>query len=197
VTEAGPGTQRKRSVLVLSVMCVVLGVAALRATAFFDGSASDSHSTTSANLTISTSGSSFTTDAEGLTPGASATRAITLDLDGTGDFGAVKLTTTATASSALDTDATDGLQVQIDRCSVAWSGSEDDYTCSGSASSVLADRAVVGSNLTLSNLDVSPNAHNRLVVTLSLPNTADASFESLSSTLQFTFTGHQRTAGAR
>jgi hypothetical protein len=196
VTEAGPGTQRKRSVLVLSVMCVVLGVAALRATAFFDGSASDSHSTTSANLTISTSGSSFTTDAEGLTPGASATRAITLDLDGTGDFGAVKLTTTATASSALDTDATEGLQVQIDRCSVAWSGSEDNYTCSGSTS-VLANRAVVGSNLTLSNLDVSPNAHNRLVVTLSLPNTADTSFESLSSTIQFTFTGHQRTAGAR
>ena len=36
------------------------------------------------------------------------------------DLAGVTLTTTASPSSLLDTDATNGLQLVIDRCSVAW-----------------------------------------------------------------------------
>jgi spore coat-associated protein N len=188
---------RRRSFLAAGVVCMVLGAMTLRAAALFDGAASVSHSSTAANLTLSTSGSDFSSYVEGLLPAAAATRAITLAPDGTGDIGSVKLTTTATVSSLLDTDADDGLQVRIDRCSQAWDGSEDAYTCGGSTSEVLDDRSIIMSAVTLGNVDVSAGAHNYLVVTITLSATADASFENLASTIQFMFVAQQRTPGPR
>lgn len=188
---------RRRALLAAGVVCVAFGALTLRAAALLDGAASETHTASAANLTLSATGSDFSTDVEGLLPAGSATRAITLDPGGTGDIGHVELTTTATASSLLDTDAEDGLQVRIDACSEPWAGSEDAYTCDGTASEVLAERPVIMSDVTLDNLDVSPGAHNYLVVTITLAATADASFASVSSTIEFTFVAHQRAQTAR
>ena len=76
------------------------------------------------------------TGASPIAAGDTMQRAIDLSYSGSISFGSATLTTNATTSSSLDTDATDGLQIAIDRCSQAWteSGPPYTYTCSGSTS---------------------------------------------------------------
>jgi hypothetical protein len=88
----------------------------------------------------------------------------------------------------------------VDKCSVAWTeaGPPFTYTCSGSTSSVLASRAVIGSNLSLSNLGVTaPAATDHLRVTLTLPSGAPNTLQNQSSTITYAFTGTQRTATSK
>jgi hypothetical protein len=110
------------------------------------------------------------------------------------------LTTTASPSSLLDSDATNGLQMVIDKCSVAWteagSAPAYTYTCGGTTSSVLASRAVIGSTLALSNVTdlQTPGATDNLRLTLTLPSGTGNTFQNLTSTLTYTFDGTQRNA---
>ena len=123
-----------------------------------------------------------------------------VDLLNTGstiDLASITLTTTASPSTLLDTDATNGLQMVIDKCSVAWTeaGPPYTYTCSGTTSSVLATRAVIGSALTLSNLTaLTAGATDHLRVTVNLPSATGNTFQGLTSTVTYTFTGIQRAA---
>jgi hypothetical protein len=85
----------------------------------------------------------------------------------------------------------------IDKCSQAWTeaGPPYTYTCGGTTSSVLASRAVIGSNLALSNLgSTSAGATDHLRVTLTLPSGAGNTLQNQSSTITYAFTGTQRTA---
>jgi len=85
----------------------------------------------------------------------------------------------------------------IDRCSAAWteSGPPYTYTCSGSTSTVLASRAVIGSGLSLSNLTATTAGNtDHLRVTLTFPSGAGNTFQNQSSTISYAFTGTQRTA---
>jgi hypothetical protein len=114
---------------------------------------------------------------------------------GNESLASITLTTTASPSSLLDTDATNGLQLVIDKCSVAWteSGPPYTYTCGGTTTSVLTTRAVIGSTIALSNLAaVNPNNTDRLRATLSFPSGAGNTLQNLSSTITFTFNGTQR-----
>jgi hypothetical protein len=138
-------------------------------------------------------------NASGVAPGDTIQRSFDLIDQGSLNLASITLTTTATASSLLDTDATNGLQMVIDRCSVAWTEAgvapAYTYTCSGATSSVLASRAVIGANLALSNLGaLTAGATDHLRMTLTLPASADNTFQNLTSTLQFSFTGTQRAA---
>jgi spore coat-associated protein N len=141
-------------------------------------------------------------NATGVAPGDTMQRSFDLINQGSLDLASITLTTSATTSSLLDTDATNGLQMAIDRCSVAWTESGSSpaftYTCSGSTSTVLAQRAVIGSNLALSNLgSLTAGATDHLRLTLTLPSSADNSFQNLTSTIQYSFTGTQRAATNR
>jgi hypothetical protein len=121
-------------------------------------------------------------------------RAVDLKNIGTIAVSGITLTTTATTSSLLDTDTTNGLQMVIDKCSVAWTESAFPYTytCSGTQSSVLASRQVVGSALALSNLTLTANTDNFLRVKLTLPTTAGNTFQNLTSVISYAFTATQR-----
>jgi spore coat-associated protein N len=121
-------------------------------------------------------------------------RAVDLKNIGTIAVSGITLTTTATTSSLLDTDTTNGLQMVIDKCSVAWTESAFPYTytCSGTQSSVLATRQVVGSALALSNLTLTANTDNFLRVKLTLPTTAGNTFQNLTSVISYAFTATQR-----
>ncbi|MGZ4599041.1 MAG: TasA family protein [Oryzihumus sp.] len=136
--------------------------------------------------------------ATGLVPGDTVQRAVQLsNAAGNQALANITLTTSATTTSKLDTDATNGLQMLVERCSTAWteSGSAPgySYTCGGTKTTVLAQRAVIGSTMALSNLAaVNPNNIDNLVVTLSLPAAADNTFQNLSSVIQLSFTGTQR-----
>jgi hypothetical protein len=135
--------------------------------------------------------------ATGIVPGDSIQRAVTLSNLGDQNLARVALGTTATTSSKLDTDTVNGLQLAIDSCSAAWSEGGTapayTYTCSGTTTSVLTARPVLGSDMTLANLaSLTKSGSDHLRVTLSLPTTADNSFQSLTSKVNLVFTGTQR-----
>ena len=166
-------------------------------------SANTSVSSGTVSITLGTAGTAanrLTMGASGLVPGDTVQRAVDLSVNGNQALSAIALTTTASPSSVLDTDATNGLQMMIDECSVPWTESGTSpaftYTCSGTTSSVLANRAVIGSNLALPGVGLNPSDQSYLRVTLTLPTTADNTFQGQSSAIAFDFTGTQRGVSA-
>jgi hypothetical protein len=165
-------------------------------------SASESVSSGTVQIGVGTAGTAanrLTVAATGIVPGDTIQRAVTLSNSGDQNLAAVTLTTNATTSSVLDTDATNGLQVKIEKCSTAWTeaGTSPAYTysCSGTKTTVLASQQIIGSNLALSGLSaLTAGSSDNLVVTVTLPTSADNTFQGKSSVVNFAFTGTQRTA---
>src|SRR5207249_6733758 len=137
---------------------------------------------------------SLNVDATAIAPGDTIQRSVDLIDQGTINLASVTLTTAASSSSVLDTDATNGLQMMIDKCSQAWteSGPPYTYTCGGSTSTVLASRALIGSSIALSNLTLTAGSTDHLRVTVSFPSAAGNTLQNQSSTISYTFTGVQR-----
>jgi hypothetical protein len=134
--------------------------------------------------------------ASGIAPGDTIERGVDLLNTSSLALASVTLTTAATATSVLDSDATNGLQMQIDKCSQVWteSAAPYTYTCGGSTSSVLASRSVIGSDLTLSNLTLAASGGtDRLRVKLTFPS-ASTIGQGASSTINYQFTATQRAA---
>jgi len=188
----------------VAVLAAAASVAGLGTFATFTSSTTATHTVSSGSVTVALgapgAANRLTVNATGIAPGDTIQRAFQLSNSGTIDLAAAPtLTTTASPSSLLDTDGTNGLQMVIDKCSVAWteSGPPYTYTCSGTTSSVLASRAVIGSNLALSNVSslvTAGNGPEYLRATLTLPSGAGNTFQNLSSTITYTFNGTQRSA---
>jgi spore coat-associated protein N len=201
-----PSTGRE---LLLSVAAIAAAasIAGLATFATFTSSVSQSQSISTGTVTIALGAAGAPTNrlnigATGIAPGDTVQRSVDLIDSGTLDLASVTLTTSASTSSPLDTDGTNGLQMAIDRCSVPWTEGGTapayTYTCSGTTSTVLASQGVIGSSLVLSNLSaLTAGNTDHLRVTLTLPSTAGNTFQGLSSTIQYTFTGIQRTATSR
>ena len=68
---------------------------------------------------------------------------------------------------------------------------------SSQSASVLASTPVIGASTALANIDASAGTANHLRATITLPTTADNTFQAQSSTIDFTFNGQQRTAVAK
>lgn len=192
----------------LALVGTAAAVAGMGTYGAFTSTTSASSDVTSGTVTIAlgTSGTAnnrLNVAATGVVPGDTIQRAVTLSNTGSQNLASVTLTTAASTSSLLDTDATNGLQVQIDSCSVPWTEAGTSpaltYTCTGGTTgTVLATRAVIGSNLALGNLNtVTAGTTDYLRVTLSLPTSANNSFQGLNSVVGFTFTGTQRSATNR
>ncbi|WP_423181266.1 TasA family protein [Arthrobacter sp. NyZ413] len=189
----------------LALVGTSAGVAGLGTYGAFTSSTSASAAVGSGTVNIALGATGATNRlsvaAAGLVPGDTIQRAVTLsNAAGNQNLSAITLTTaTTTTSTKLDSDATNGLQVVVDRCSTGWveAGATPayTYTCSGTTSTVLASHAVIGANMALSNLSsLAAGNTDSLRVTMTLPATADNTFQILSSTVGFTFTGTQRTA---
>jgi spore coat-associated protein N len=189
------GSTLQKLIATLAVLGAAAAIAGFGTYATFTSSTSASHTIATGTLSL-TSGPTnrLGTGASAIAAGDSMQRAIDLNYAGSVSFGSVTLTTSASPSSALDTDTTDGLQLAIDKCSVAWteSGPPYTYTCSGTTSSVLASQPIVGSNVALSNLTLTAGSTDHLRVTVTLPGTAGNALQNLSSTIAYTFTGVQR-----
>jgi hypothetical protein len=136
----------------------------------------------------------------GVVPGDSITRAVNLSNDGSTALSSVTLASVSTgASNGLTTDTVNGLQLSLRACSVAWTqggtASAPSYSCAGTVSTLYSGPAVA--NLAVSNLaSVNPGGVDRLVFAISLPSTADNTFQNKSASLSLTFTGTQRAAAA-
>jgi hypothetical protein len=170
--------------------------------ATFTSSTSASQNVASGTVTIALGATGAQTNrltvaASNIAAGDTIQRSVDLIDSGSIDLASVALTTTATTSSLLDTDASNGLQMVIDRCSVAWTESGPPYTyvCGGATSSVLASHALIGAGLALSNLTSTTHGNtDHLRVTLTLPAGAPNTLQNQSSTIQYSFTGTQRNA---
>lgn len=201
------GVRRRRSpgqklLLTIAVLGAAASIAGLGTFATFTSSTSTSHTVSSGTVTIALGATGASTnrlniDATAIAPGDTIQRSVDLIDQGTINLASVTLTTSATTSSVLDTDATNGLQMVIDKCSQAWTeaGPPYTYTCGGSTSSVLSSRAVIQTGVTLSNLSsLTAGNTDHLRVTLTFPSGAGNSFQNKSSTIQYTLTGTQRAA---
>lgn len=131
-------------------------------------------------------------------PGDSSAFPVNLVNSGNSALGSVILGSTATQSSVLDTDPVNGLQLQVESCSVAWTDTGSGYTCSGTERDFYAGRVLVSNHALTGAASLAPGAVDRLLVTASLPTAASADeYEGASSSLSFVFTGTQRGALAR
>jgi hypothetical protein len=148
-----------------------------------------------APIATSATGQRLSVAATNIAPGDTIQRAVTLTNTGSIDMatGSVALTSSATASSLLDTGA-NGLTITIEKCSVAWteSAAPYTYTCGGTTTSVLATRPVIANAVALSNITTTAGVANHLRVTLALPTAADNAYQGLSSTINYLFVGQQR-----
>ena len=195
----------KKLVLSLVMLGAAAGVAGLGTYASFTSStAAQAENLTSGTVSIALGSSNrLTVGASNLVPGDTIERAVDITNDGSpgsSSVGSIDLTTSATTSSQVDQDATNGLQMQIDSCSVPWteSGPPYAYTCGGTTTSVLGSRAVIGSSLALSNMSaVTAGSTDHLRMLLTLPAGAANALQGQSSVIDYVFTANQRAATNR
>ena len=188
----------------LAALGVAAAMAGLGTFATFTSTTSASQSVTSGTVTIALGATGaatnrLTVNATGVVPGDTIQRSFDLSNTGNQNLATVALTTTASPSSLLDSDATNGLQMVLDKCSLPWveTGTSPafTYTCGGTNTTVIASRAVIGSNLTLAAIAaLSSGGTDHLRVTLTLPSATGNTFQGLTSTLTYAFTGTQRAA---
>jgi predicted ribosomally synthesized peptide with SipW-like signal peptide len=200
---------RKTAAKIFASLVLVGGAASVAGLgtfgSFTDTTAADqSVGTGKVDLGLSQHASAGTTVAAGnLVPGDTVQRAVTLTRSSdTEKFGSVLLSTTAGTSNVLSTDATNGLQLSVDQCSVAWTRNADgSLACTGGTTTgLVASRAVVGSALDLGAATTAMNssaAAANLRLTLKLPAGADNTFQGLANSITFKFDATQRTAENR
>lgn len=186
------------------VVAAASSVGSLSTFASFTSSttASNTQATGTVTIALGATGAStnrLTVGATDVAPGDTMQRSFDLTNAGSINLASTTLTTTASPSSLLDTDTTNGLQMVIDKCSVAWTeaGSTPAFTynCSGATTSVLATRAVIGAAISLANLSsLTAGSTDHLHLTLTLPSGVGNTFQNISSTVSYAFTGTQRTA---
>jgi hypothetical protein len=152
------------------------------------------------SITLNEAGDSGTVPFSGGMMLAGDSRGHLIDLvnDGNTALGSVTFDSWATSSSVLDTDAVDGLQLSVESCSVSWVKSGSDYTCAGTERPFYAGPIVVGNRALVGAASLAPGATDHLLLTATLPATATGdAFEGATSSLNFMFTGTQRTGSAR
>jgi hypothetical protein len=131
-------------------------------------------------------------------PGDSRSFPVDLVNNGNTALSSVTLDSWATRSSALDSDPVNGLQLQVQACSSAWTPDRAGYTCAGSTKSFYSGpMAGTGRSLTGAASLVAGGV-DHLLMTAALPGSATTSaFQGASSSLSFVFTGTQRGGTAR
>jgi hypothetical protein len=143
------------------------------------------------DVELGVSASTFEVVAGDVVPGDEIERIVDLKNSSTRSLRGVALTTTASPSSTLDADASDGLQMTIERCSAAWTtlpGAAPSYLCAGTVSTVAAERPVIVSDLELANLSsLQPGGLDHLLVRLRLPSSAGEDAQNAASMITYTF----------
>jgi hypothetical protein len=131
---------------------------------------------------------------------AGDSRGYRVDLVNNGDsaLGSLSMTSRATASSILDTDTVHGLQLQVRSCSEAWDVNGAVYSCDGVERSFYNGPIVASGQALSGAASLAVGGVDHLLMTAALPSTASGdAFEGATSSLDFLFTGTQRTGQAR
>lgn len=200
--------------LSLAALGTTGAIAGLGTFATFTSTTSASQRVTAGTVSVAlgsagTAANRLTIAATGIVPGDTISRAVDLTNSSSDALGAVSVTTTATASSLLDTDATNGLQMTVQRCPTAWTENATNapaytYSCTGSSyvlgsSGTSGGVPVIRTAAALAGLNAltAASSVDHLLVSLYLPLSAPNTMQGLTSTIQYSFTGTQRTGTAR
>jgi spore coat-associated protein N len=183
-----------------------LGVAAMGTLSLFTAGGTRTQSvgagTFAFNLSDPSTGA-FTTAISGLAPGDMADRLVTLTNPGGGlNYSQVALSATATTTSLLDSDATNGLALSIDDCSVAWTQatSTSAATCSGTDTTLTAATplaTIIATPITYSSqlASLSNGGVDYLRFHYLLPGISVGT-AGLSSSIQYSLTATQQAGGS-
>jgi predicted ribosomally synthesized peptide with SipW-like signal peptide/uncharacterized repeat protein (TIGR01451 family) len=199
------GTISGKVLLTIGLVLASVALVGIGTFALFTDTQSASQATSSGTVSlnpISVNGANnrLSVGASNIAAGDTIQRTVNVKNTGNITLASVTLTTSASPSSLLDTDTVTGLQMVIDKCSVAWTetgGPPYTYTCAGTTSSVLASAPVIGTNLALSNVTLTAGTDNFLRVTLTLPSGAGNTLQTKSSTITYAFTATQRAGAAQ
>jgi spore coat-associated protein N len=157
-------------------------------------------------------GSLLSLSATNVVPNDTINRVVDLTNTSTDPLASVNLTTTATVSSVLDTNTTDGLKLTITACSlvagwtVTGTAPAQTYTCpAGTINTVFANANIItttGGGVALTSLNALTTAGpttDHLLVAITLPSTNTSANLSTppSSTISFSFVGTQRNGTLR
>ncbi len=196
---------RSKALASVALVGSAAAVAGLGTFGSFTSSTSASQALSSGTVTIAlgaagTAANRLTIGASGLVPGDTVQRAVQLSNTGSQGLSGITLSTLASPSSLLDTDATNGLQLTVQSCPTAWTEGGTapayTYTCSGTASTVLSSRPVsipAGSAATLPGLNsLAPAGSDNLLVTETFPTAAGNTLQNQSSTVTYNLVGTQR-----
>ena len=197
-------SKRKLIILTIAVLGVTGSLTGLGTYATFTTTGAVTQGSIAAGtvtITVPAAGATnrLTLGASGIVPGDTMQRAVDLTNTGNTNLASITLSTSASPSSLLDTDTTNGLQLAISRCSQAWTEAGVSpaftYTCGGTTTVVLSSRPVIGSGLALANLtSTTSGSTDDLVVTLTFPSVAGNTLQGNTSAITYSFTGTQRTA---
>ncbi len=199
-----------RWTLVAGVALTSLGLLSFNAWATFTAQVTPTHASDTGDMEFTLGSAdkdtSIATAATDIVPGDTITRTVKITVANEG--GTMTGTTLTTSGSggpapSFVTTATTGLQLWIERCSVAYTvgpafpGIPTSTTCSGTATDVLGTSGspvdFIQSAVAIgTNLDLTAGAVDYLRIRMTLPVAAPDSMESQSSTLSFQFDGVQR-----
>ncbi|MDO4060792.1 TasA family protein [Clavibacter michiganensis] len=124
----------------------------------------------------------------GLRPGDAQVRLV--DLANTGTVRASELMVTLGGTAVASTS--DGLQVAFDRCTVAWTGAPGTATCSGTITSVVADRPVVGRVALPGSPARAVGGRDHLRLTVRLAASAPTGAQNVTGSVTLRVDGNQR-----
>ncbi|MEP7020444.1 MAG: TasA family protein [Pseudonocardiales bacterium] len=197
-----PHKRTQRVLLSITALAAAAGLAGVGTYASFTGSvgASQTVSTGTMSVTLGAVGPAnrLTVNATAFAPSDTMQRAVNVNVAGTVDLASMNLTTTDTVATptVLSTDTTNGLKIAVDRCSQAWTEAgvapAYTYTCGGVTSVVIATAPIVGAARAMNNMVVAAGSTNFLRITISLPATADDTFQAKTATISELFSGVQR-----
>jgi predicted ribosomally synthesized peptide with SipW-like signal peptide len=203
----------KKILLSLAAVGTSAAIAGLGTFATFTSTTSATHQVTAGKVAIALGASGaanrLSVSATSVVAGDTINRVVDLISTSTDPLANVKLTTTASPSSVLDTNTTDGLQMYIRNCPTSWveAGSSPSYTytCAAGVTDVLGTSStpvnIITANATLATLTAtttgSTTDHLLIQVTLPTTNTNANLASPPTSTIQYSFTGTQRAAAIR
>lgn len=120
-----------------------------------------------------------------LLPNGSEQRVAELTSTGTTSLARLQLTVVGAGTGS----ASDGIQLAIDRCTVAWAAVGTGFSCPGTESSVSPDRPVQAVIDLAGSPAFSPGSTDHLRFTLRLPDSSPSAAQGSSGTVQLTATG--------
>ena len=156
--------------------------------------------TLSIDLTQPAGATAVPVSVSGLVPGDSLTRAVDLVNNGDVALSSIRMASSAPSPSILTENQTDGLQLSVTKCSVAWTqgGTADapTYTCGGTERGLLAGPVVNNAELN-TPASLNPGGTDHLVFSVSLPEEAGNEFKGQTAAISLAFTGVSRSGTAR